>query len=400
MELHFHAFESVFYLDTKCFERSLAGRRDATLFVYGQYCRFIRRLCHRAILPKCTPDDAEWTKLLQLCPDDLKQLSSRDFLSRLKLETDFDQACRAKIKRHQDDKKPGQPSLDALAAKERENFGIEARGYIVSLLEALLRNVHFTANIVHGMGCFDPHVLLSLPLIQVTFCFDSLYDSFRVRGWVDEASKSECRDEYFEIVDYLRSAYSSMKNSPGTIPDMLDFLVPMPAFQSRSRLFHLFKLCCICITEDHHDLPAVKFQDVDTSSLNCRLSAVILPAQSYLANCPDAIAVCTTESALTAYKELSDQFNSCQFAGDRWSHVDVFGRAHFLKTLTTAYKNLKGVPTAVVATTSRSSSVSSSAVRKINWAAGKAQELAYFGDIPPSEISKTVKELRQGSSKD
>ena len=111
MELHFHAFESVFYLDTKCFERSLAGRRDATLFVYGQYCRFIRRLCHRAILPKCTPDDAEWTKLLQLCPDDLKQLSSRDFLSRLKLETDLDQACRAKIKRHQDDKKPGNQVL-------------------------------------------------------------------------------------------------------------------------------------------------------------------------------------------------------------------------------------------------------------------------------------------------
>ena len=125
MEPHFHTFESVLCLDTKCFERSLAGRRDATLFVYGHYCRFIRRLCHRAILPKCTPDDAEWTKLLQLCPDDLKQLSSLDFLSRLKLDTDLDQACRAKIKRHQDDKKPGQPSLDALVAKERENFGIE-----------------------------------------------------------------------------------------------------------------------------------------------------------------------------------------------------------------------------------------------------------------------------------
>ena len=117
---------------------------------------------------------------------------------------------------------------------------------------------------------------------------------------------------------------------------------------------------------------------------------MVLPAQSYLANCPDAIAVCTTESALAAYKELSSQFNSSQFAGDPWSHVDIFGRANFLKTLTTAYKNLKGVPTAVVATTSRSSSVASSAVRKINWAAGKAQKLAYFGDIPPSEISKTV----------
>ena len=129
----------------------------------------------------------------------------------------------------------------------------------MSLLESLLHNVHFTANIVHGMGCFDPHVLLSLPLDQVSFCFDSLYDRFRVRGWVDEASKSNCRDEYFKFVDYLRSAYSSMEDSPGTIPDMLDFLVPMSALRSRSQLSHLFRLCCLCITEEHRDLPDVKF---------------------------------------------------------------------------------------------------------------------------------------------
>ena len=154
-----------------------------------------------------------------------------------------------------------------------------------------------------------------------------------------------------------------MKDSPSTIPDMLDFLVPMPAFRSRSRLFHLFRLCCLCITEEHRDLPAVKFQDVDTSSSTCRLSVVILPVQSYLA---DPIAVCTTESALAAYRELAIQFNSCHFVGDLWSHVDVFGRAGFLKTLTAAFKNLKGVPAAAVTTGSRSSSVSSYAVRKVN----------------------------------
>ena len=158
--------------------------------------------------PKCTPDDVEWTKLLRLCPDVLKQLSSRDLLGRLKLTTDLDQACRAKIKWNQDDRKPGLLSLDDLVGKEREreSFGVKAPGYVVSLLESLLRNIHFTANIVHGMGCFDPHVLLSLTVDQVSFCFDSLYNSFCVRGWLEEASKSDCRDEYFEFVDYLRNA--------------------------------------------------------------------------------------------------------------------------------------------------------------------------------------------------
>ena len=157
------------------------------------------------------------------------------------------------------------------------------------------------------MGCFDPHVLLSLSLDQVPFCFDSLSDSFRVRDWVHEASKSDCRDKYFKFVEYLRSAYSSMKNSPSTVPDMLSFLLPMPTFRSRLPLFQLFRLCCLCITEGHHDFTAVKFHDIDTSSFSCRLSAVILPAQSHLANCPGTVAACTTKPALAAYRELENQ---------------------------------------------------------------------------------------------
>ena len=112
-----------------------------------------------------------------------------------------------------------------------------------------------------------------------------------------------------------------------------------------------------------------------------------------------AIAVCTSESALVKHKEMDLQFTSGQLSGDPWSHVDVFGRASLLKTLTDSFISLKGVPLVGVSTSSRASSVSTSAGKKLNWAAGKAQKLAFFGDIPQSEISKTVKELRQGSSK-
>ena len=302
-------------LDTKCFDQSLAKRRDSAFFVYGQYCRYVRKLCHRAILPKYVPGDVEWTKLLQLCPGDLRQLSCRDFLNRLKLDVDLDAACLAKVKRFPADKS-STSSLEELAAKERENFAIEARGYIVSLLEALLEDTHFTADIVHGMGCFDPHVLLSLPLEQATFCFNALFDSFRLRGWVDMAVKNDYQEEYFQFIDLFRNTCGTVKNAPNSIADMLEFLIPIPSFRSRSRLFHLFRLCCLCITESHQELPTIKFHDVDTSSPSCRLSAVILPAQSYLSNCPDAIATCTTETALAQYRELEGQFSSRHFAGD------------------------------------------------------------------------------------
>ena len=78
----------------------------------------------------------------------------------------------------------------------------------------------------------------------------------------------------------------------------------------------------------------------------------------------------------------------------------MFGRAEFLKNLSSAFKSLKSVPVVGISTASRSSSVSTTAVRKINWAAGQAQKLAYFGDVPADELSKTVQELREDSSKD
>ena len=254
-------------------------------------------------------------------------MSTRDFGSRLKFDTDLDAVCRSKVRRSYSDNKTGPPNLEELVATEKEGFLVNARTYVVSLLETMLRDIHFTADIIHGMGCFNPHLLLSLPLDQVTFCFNALFNSFRLRGWIAESAMQEYRDEYFEFVDHFRKIYSGIKDSPATIPDVLELLTPMPALRSRTNLFHLYRLCCLCITESHQDLPAIKFQDVDTSSDHYRLSSVVLPAQSYLAYCPDAIAVCTSESALAKYKELDLQFTSGQLSVDPWSHVDVFRRA-------------------------------------------------------------------------
>ena len=320
----------------------------------------------RAVLPKCTPEDTNWTGLLHLCPDDLRLLSIRDFGSRLKFDTDLEAVCRSKVRRSYSDRKTGPPNLAELVATEKEGFLVKARTYVLSLLETMLRDIHFTADIFNGMGCFDPHLVLSLPLDQVTFCFNALFNSFRLRGWVAESAMQKYRNEYIEFVDNFRKFYSGIKDAPATIHDVLQLLTPMPALRSCTNLFHLYRLFCLCITESHQDLPAINIQDVDTSGYHCRLSSVVLPAQSYLAYCHDAIAVCTSESALAKYKKLDLQFTSGQLSGDPWSHVDVFGRASLLKTLTDSFISFKGVPLVGVSTSSRASSVSTSVGKKLN----------------------------------
>ena len=210
------------------------------------------------------------------------------------------------------------------------------------------------------MGFFDPHVLLSRTLDQVSFCFNALYDSF----WVSEASMSDCRASTSNsLITSVTPIQESRTHPAPTIPNLLELLTPMPTLCSRFKLFHFYRSRCFCITESHKELPAVKSQDGDTSSQHCRLSSVKLPAKSYLYNCPDAIAVCTSETALMKYKDLELQFKSARLSGDPWSHVDTFGRSSFLKTLTASFKG--------DSTASRSSSVSTSAGKKLNWALGK-----------------------------
>ena len=197
------------------------GRPMLPSFTFGQFCRFLRKLCSRAVLPKCIPDDANWTGLLYLCPDVLRLLSGRDFLNRLKSTSDVDAACKDRILHSRSDPNINNVDFESLLTAERDNLAAKARSYFVFQLEAILRDVHLTADIVHGLACFDPHVLVSLAMDQVSFCFGALFQSFCLRGWVQRSSESDFRDEYMEFVDYFRANFPQLKDQPGQMKDVI-----------------------------------------------------------------------------------------------------------------------------------------------------------------------------------
>ena len=97
------------------------------------------------------------------------------------------------------------------------------------LLETMLRDVHLTADIVHGMACFDLHVLVSLPMEQVSFCFNALFQTICLGGVVQRASESDYRDEYVEFVEYLRTSVAHFKDQPGQVTDIVSFLIVLSA---------------------------------------------------------------------------------------------------------------------------------------------------------------------------
>ena len=88
------------------------------------------------------------------------------------------------------------------------------------------------------------------------------------------------------------------------------------------------------------ELTAIKFSGVDCNDFRSRLFGVIMPAQSYLANVANSVAVCTTKASRGTFKDLEFSFNSGNVPGDPWSHVDSFGKANLHKTLIAVYKAL------------------------------------------------------------
>ena len=286
------------------------------------------------------PEILDWRALEDLQGQNWRQLSNRDFLSCLKLKEDPDAACLARVEKIHSEKQMTPAETDAAVEATRDDFATKARGYFIHLLKVFLSNISLIAVIVRGLCSFDPVTLLSLPIDQATYCFSALFRSFSLRGWLENSPESDARDEYVDFLECFRNTNSGAKDTPEVFTDMVSFLMGMPELKMRKHLFYIFQLSCLCLPSKLPELAAVKVPGVDCSDPRCRLFDVIMPAQSYLANVANSVAVCTTEASVGTFKDLEALFSSGNVPGYPWSHVDSFGKSNFHKVLVTVYKAL------------------------------------------------------------
>ena len=141
---------------------------------YRELRQFIRKLSYRSLLPKLSLYESDWTGLFALQGQTLTQLSRQDFLHRLKLKGDLDAACRIRAKQEVDDQQSVHTNCEAAVESIKKEFFVQARNYLVFLLERFLADISFNSDIVKGTSCFDNVVLLSVPYEQAAFCFSML----------------------------------------------------------------------------------------------------------------------------------------------------------------------------------------------------------------------------------
>ena len=76
----------LFFSDVTSFTRSLSGKQDAGFFLYGEVCKYIRKLCCRSILSSSIPAEDKWDDIFGLDLASAPLVLSRVFLKKLGME--------------------------------------------------------------------------------------------------------------------------------------------------------------------------------------------------------------------------------------------------------------------------------------------------------------------------
>ena len=203
--------------------------------------------------------------------------------------------------------------LAILATTEtvKSDFNKDSQQYIQYLVIEVLGQTELTTNIVKGMAAFDPFILFKRPMDVALRHFDILYSTFSLRSWVSNANESLCRDQYMQLLDHLRTVFDPSFDISSVSADLIDFLSELEFLRNRSCLFYLFK----CATSVSPTYPDVTFGTISTARHN-RLTDVILPSQSYVANVRDAVAFCSDNGNLAKFIDFSSSFGRSAFAPD------------------------------------------------------------------------------------
>ena len=282
--------------------------------------------------PQELPSEENWPEILSLDLRTTTALSVANFLTRAKLDTKLDAACKIKAERDKLEKSNIGLSLKTLISRNKEYFGRAARSYVTFLFKSFQGLEGLTNDLVKGLGCFDLEILLLGPIAHASYCHSQLFTSFRLRGFFTLDQETACGEDYLSFLDDLRQTFPDLVHPTLFNADTVKFLVELPSLHSRPLLYKLFHLACLCLDEPFPVLTTVRFGSVDSDNPTSSLIDVILPVQSYFSNVPYGNEAVTS---VAVFRRLELDFGASGLADTYcpWDSVEFFGRSKILEQL-------------------------------------------------------------------
>ena len=314
---------------------NLKQRRDRGFHVFRELCQFLFKLGRRCIRSPNLPSESDYRKILNLSIPDVKALSTADFLTRSKLDVRIAPACKSKAESEKGKKKNEGLTLDTIIANCKEEFGRNARSYVIFLFKGTQGLSRFTSDIVRGLGSFDLDVMLVDPLENAIYCFKQLFTSFRLRGVFQADEESIFTEEYLSFLDIVRSSHPDIQQPKLLIADAIHFVSSQESLVSRPHLRRIFRLSCLCLDEPRMSFTPVKFGSHRTDDPLSTMFDVIAPIQSFLGYVGHGLDVLTSDASVSRFLPLEQSFWNSGLSDlySPWDSVDHFGMTQIRENL-------------------------------------------------------------------
>ena len=308
------------FLDVTIFSMNLQCRRDTSFYLCGEVSHFLGHLCSQVYTPDTAPFSTAWFLLLRFQTSESTFLPWDKYLIRLKLPNKVLDASKAKAKGLHFGKRSERSAIMATTETIKADFVKNSQHYVLFLINVILQQTGLSTT----LAAFDPFIILKRFMDVALRHFDVLYSTFVHRSWVDGSNEVLSRDQYIQMLDQLRIAYGPDSEIISVATDLIEFLMGLEFLHELSHLLYLFKLSCLCTTATSPSYPHVTFGGVTTARGQIRLTDVILPSQSYMANVNGSVTFCSDDSNLAKFSLLSASFGRSVFSPDYdpWQYTD------------------------------------------------------------------------------
>ena len=136
-------------------------------------------------------------------------------------------------------------------------------------------------------------------------------------------------------MDSLRPQYSGISQPTILINDSVDFLMGQESLRTRSLLYELFRLSCLCLDVPFPQLLAIKVWNINSEGPTSQLIDLVQPVQAYYANVARGVEVTTGDDSVLKLLALEPNFGNTALSDVYcpWLSVNFFDSAKIQKTL-------------------------------------------------------------------
>ena len=243
------------------FERLRQCRRDYGFHGYGEVCNFVYCLLMRTRKLSDLPGIHEWESYMDISKlSYFNAISMEEFL----MDSDFGR------------------ELVTVKTGEMREFRVKCRECIDRLVSLILTSTAVTSGVSRGLYAFCPEIMLGGDDHHIFELFGSLCDLFRSCHVMSSDGLNAAVAEFKSYVIEKRRHYEDATCAASEIPDVVQFLLRDFAFQSRTHVFRLFKICCLVVGVPKSNLPAVTI-DLGGSALSpAVVQGCVLIVQSHI----------------------------------------------------------------------------------------------------------------------